>query len=269
MRVAAVAAVVASGGCASNSSQGQAVAPQAGQAGATPVTSLSREGTMTQSAEPGEGMTSSEAMPREGTGTPVTSLSREGTMTQSAEPGEGMSRQGTATPITSQSREGTMTQSAAPGEPSAARLVTATADVESIDRTNRVVTLKTDKGQVFDLKAGPNVNLDRVQIGDRITAQFYQEIVLDLRPAAIGVSPSITRRIVDRGGVAELQATLTAEVVSVDPEHHMVTVRGPQATRTLYVQDPYLQSQLTSLRPQSNVTVIYTQAVAVSLEPRK
>jgi hypothetical protein len=164
--------------------------------------------------------------------------------------------------------EGTMTQSAAAGRRSEARLVTASASIESIDQQNRVVALKTDKGQTFDLKVGPNVDLGRAHVGDRVSAKYYQELVLDLRPAQRGAAPSMTHRTVERGGVAERQATVTAQVLSVDPQRHMVVVRGPRATRTLYVQDPDLQSQLSTIKPQDSITVTFTQAVAVSLEPR-
>jgi hypothetical protein len=163
--------------------------------------------------------------------------------------------------------KGTMAQTA-PGSRGEARLVTAAADIEAIDQQNRVVTLKTDKGQTFDLKVGPNVDLGRAHVGDRVRAKYYQELVLELRPAQNGSPPSITHRTVQRGGVAERQATITAQVVSVDPERHMVTVRGPRATRTLYVQDPDLQAQLTSIKPHDSITVTFTQAVAMSLEPR-
>jgi hypothetical protein len=155
------------------------------------------------------------------------------------------------------------------GQRRESRLLTASADVEAIDQAKRVVSLRTDKGQTFEVKVGSSVDLNRVQVGDRVSAKYYDELVLDLRPAGSGLAPSVTHRTVERGGVAEQQATVTAQVVSVDPALHVITVRGPRATRTLYVQDLQLQSQLANVKPQDNITVTYTRALAVSLDPQR
>jgi len=55
--------------------------------------------------------------------------------------------------------------------------VTKTATVQAIDLDKRVVTLKGEKGNVFDLKVGEEAkNLPQVKVGDRVTVQLYESL---------------------------------------------------------------------------------------------
>jgi Cu/Ag efflux protein CusF len=150
----------------------------------------------------------------------------------------------------------------------AAETVTATATVEKIDKAASKVTLKDEKGDTFEMKAGPHVSLDQLKVGDRVTTTYFEEVAVALNRA--GGAPKKAETIVQRGGVAARQATVTARVVSVDPNKNTVVIRGPEGnTHTLKVQDPDVQAQLKKIKPGEDFDVTYTQAVAMSVEPKK
>ena len=78
----------------------------------------------------------------------------------------------------------------------------------------------------------------------------------------------MTQTTVQRGGATAQQTTVTARIVSVDPNANTVTVQGPQGLmHSLKVKDPDLQARLSRLRPGDTVTVMYTRAMAISVQP--
>jgi hypothetical protein len=103
-----------------------------------------------------------------------------------------------------------------------------------------MLTLKTSDGQTFDAKAGPDVDLNRIHVGDSVQATYYEEIAVAIRPSG-KTAPKTTQTTVQREGVTAQQATMTAKVVSVDAEKKMVTLRDAQGkTHAVKVQDPDL-----------------------------
>jgi hypothetical protein len=151
----------------------------------------------------------------------------------------------------------------------AGQIITAAMTVEKIDKAKGTVTLKDAQGKKFDAKAGPNVDLNNLHTGDRVTATYSQEIAVSINKASRG-APTMTQTTVVRGGVAEQQATVTARIVSVDPKSNSVVIRAPDgSTHTLKVSDPALQPRLAQIKPGDAFDVSYTQAVALTVEPRK
>jgi Cu/Ag efflux protein CusF len=150
-----------------------------------------------------------------------------------------------------------------------ATVVSASATVKKIDRPSGVVTLKGREGRDFEVKAGPDVDLNRLHVGDKVTAMYYDAVAVGIDKASTG-APTMTSRAVVRGGVTARQATVTARIVSVHPSKNSVVIRGPGGgERTLKVEDPALQARLKQIKPGENFDVTYTQAVAVMIQPRK
>src|SRR5512137_1674074 len=55
------------------------------------------------------------------------------------------------------------------------RTSTVTATVQALDLEKRVVTLKGPKGNIFDVKVGPQAkNLKQVQVGDEVVITYYE-----------------------------------------------------------------------------------------------
>ena len=151
----------------------------------------------------------------------------------------------------------------------AARVVTVSAKVQKIDKSNRMVTLKGSDDDETEVKAGPGVNLDRLHSGDTVTATYYEEVAIGVRKSD-QANPRVTKTTVERGGVMAQQTTMTAQVLSVDPDQSKVVIRGAQGkAHTINVQDPQVQAQLGKIKKGDNVELTYTQAVAMAVEPKK
>ena len=61
---------------------------------------------------------------------------------------------------------------------------TITATVEAIDHGNRTVTLKGPKGNYVTIDVPANVTrFDSIKVGDKLTATYYENIVLNVQQA--------------------------------------------------------------------------------------
>jgi hypothetical protein len=148
-----------------------------------------------------------------------------------------------------------------------ATVVVATATIVRIDKSARKLTLLGPEGQTFDVKAGPNVDLDSLRIGDRANATYYEEVAVAINRHPRG-GPHVATRTVQRGGVTAKQATVTARILGVDVADDTVLVRMPDGRlHTVKVADPALQAELPKIRAGEDVDLTYTQAVATDIEP--
>ena len=161
----------------------------------------------------------------------------------------------------------------APGKAVATSTTTASAVIVSIDATYRIVTLKTASGKVVEVVAGPEVkNFDQLKVGQKVKAAYSEALSLELKkgggkplavtekggaaPAASGAKP---------GAAGARQVTVLADVVKVDTKAHLVTLRGPAGNQVdLKVEDP---EQLKNIKKGDQVEAVYTEAVAVTVEP--
>jgi Cu/Ag efflux protein CusF len=159
-----------------------------------------------------------------------------------------------------------------PGQVKGERLTTVTATVEAVDMKNRVVTLKGPKGNVFDVEAGPEVkNLPQVEVGDKVVVNYYQALTLQLKKGAAGVrgkTEEFALFTAEPGakpaGTGAQQVTVNADVTNVDTENQTVTLRGPNRTVQLPVEDPEV---LAKLKVGDQVQATYTEALAISVKP--
>jgi hypothetical protein len=58
--------------------------------------------------------------------------------------------------------------------------VQATVTVMAIDLKSRLTTLQTPNGTQYKVKAGPNVQLDKLKVGDRLLATYVQAVAVSL-----------------------------------------------------------------------------------------
>ncbi|OPY64647.1 MAG: hypothetical protein A4E57_03473 [Syntrophorhabdaceae bacterium PtaU1.Bin034] len=151
------------------------------------------------------------------------------------------------------------------------QLVTTTATVQAIDKANRVVTLKSPDGKVFDVKVGEEVrNLPQVKVGDRVEAKYYQSVAVQVQKPgqAGGVTSTETMTRARPGerpaGAAAREITVTATVQAIAPDKKSVTLKGPEGkTVDVAVRDP---GNLENVSVGDQVVIRYTEAVAVSVE---
>jgi Cu/Ag efflux protein CusF len=148
------------------------------------------------------------------------------------------------------------------------------ATVQAIDLEKRIVTLKGEKGNVFDLKVGEQAkNLAQVKVGDLVNVQYYESLAFEVsKPgkaggagatAAVGSSKPGEKP----AGVVAGQVTVTATVEAIDAKNNYVTLKGPEGkTKEIKVKDP---KNLKNVKVGDEVTFIYTEALAISVVPAK
>ena len=85
-------------------------------------------------------------------------------------------------PLTAVASGGRAEKDQAPGAVAAAG-VQGTTTVTAIDAATRVVSLQGPGGNVFKVKAGPKVQLQKLKVGDRILATFIEAVAIKLEKA--------------------------------------------------------------------------------------
>jgi len=160
-----------------------------------------------------------------------------------------------------------------PGKAAAVRHVKITAQVVSIDKASRAVSLKGPKGNIVDIVAGDDVkNFDQINVGDFVVVDFVQALSLELQKAKSGPggiseqSAAVTAKPGERPAAAAAhQVTAIAKVTAVDKKAKTITLKGPRGNSvTLDVQNP---DQFKVVKVGDEVLVTYTEAVAISVEP--
>jgi hypothetical protein len=160
-----------------------------------------------------------------------------------------------------------------PGKAVATSTTKASAVIVAIDSTYRIVTLKTASGKVVEVVAGPEVkNFDQLKLGQKVKAEYSEALSLELKKGGGGV-----RAVTEKGAASSAapgakpgaagarQVTVLADVIKVDTKTHLVTLRGPGGNQVdLKVEDP---EQLKNIKKGDQVEAVYTEAVAVTVEP--
>jgi len=155
------------------------------------------------------------------------------------------------------------------------RIVTATATVEAIDLTDRIVTLKEPKGEVFVVSVGEEVkNLPQVKVGDKVAVKYYEAIAVRvLKPGEGGVISGESGGVATAkpgekpGGMTGRVITISAKVEAIDKKKPSVTLVGPDGKSvTVRVENP---KNLKKVKVGDNVEITYTEAVAISVKPAK
>lgn len=161
-------------------------------------------------------------------------------------------------------------------EPGKAAIVAAaelSAQVVSIDKKTRTISLKGPKGNVQDVVASNEVkNFNKIKVGDLVVVRYMQSLALELQPVktgATGISVSEGAGKAEPGkrpavgAVREIQAI--AKVTAIDQNAKTISLTGPRGnTVTLDVQNP---EHFKVVKMGDEVLVTYTEAVAVSVEP--
>jgi len=159
------------------------------------------------------------------------------------------------------------TTTSEPGKVMTVRTLTLTADVVAIDATYRIVTLRGSQGNIVEVVAGDDVkNFDSIKIGDKVVAKYQ-----------LGISAEVTKLTGPRERVEQTTSsrepgavtrantvTILADVIATDPPRRTMTLRGPNNTVTISVENPM---HFNVVKKGDRVLVTYTEAVALSLEP--
>jgi Cu/Ag efflux protein CusF len=161
-----------------------------------------------------------------------------------------------------------------PGVAGAAQTAKVSATITAIDAVTRGVTLKGPQGNEFEVTAGPEVkNFAQMKVGDRVDVEYIEALTLELKKGG-GMPVARTEKAGAAGakpgdkpaGVIGKQVTVVADVIAVDKDKGLVTVKGPKRTMDLKVRDP---AQLALIAKGDQVQATYTEALAISVNPSK
>jgi hypothetical protein len=155
--------------------------------------------------------------------------------------------------------------------------ITVRAKVRAINMKTRDVTLVGPDGGVFIVHAGDEVkNLAQVKKGDTVVAHYTRSTVVVLSQPGQPIPPNTLTVAGGTAAPGQLPAgeaagrvVVTGTVVGVDLDAHTLQLVNPKGGRviTLAVTDPQRQQQLGQVKVGDSLTVIYTAAVAVAVEP--
>ena len=161
-----------------------------------------------------------------------------------------------------------------PGVVGVAQTATVTATITAIDAASRAITLKGPQGKESTVVAGPEVkNFAQLKVGDGVDISFVESLVLELKKGggkpvawpvkegAVGAKPGEKP-----AGAAGRQVTVVGDVIAVDTAAKTVTVKGPQRTVDLKVNDP---EQLKLIAKGDQIEATFTEAMAISVSPAK
>ena len=149
---------------------------------------------------------------------------------------------------------------------------TMTALVVAIDHDSREVTLKGPEGNTLTFVAGDDVrNLDQVNVGDTVVAQFEQALDIEVFPndgSAPGAGEMTIAGRAEKGempGAAVINSqVVTATVEAIDLENNTFKLKGPSGEVQEYVaRDP---ENLKKAEVGDLVVITYTEAVALSVD---
>jgi hypothetical protein len=153
--------------------------------------------------------------------------------------------------------------------------VTASVLVTKVDVPKRLLTVKTDAGEEFEVEVDPVVqNLPQVKVGDHISVKYYQSLSarlhkagdpeaptesLDAERAELGQKPGVSARSIK---------TVTVTIASVDTAKNVVKFYGPDNfVRTVNIVRPQGQAFIKSLKSGDKVVITYTESLAISVGP--
>ena len=150
---------------------------------------------------------------------------------------------------------------------------TVTVIVEAIEHASRSVTVRKPDG-TYEVLSFPTTikRFDTLKVGDKITARYYENIVLqlkapgdkDVNTAAAGV----TKAAEGKAAVTSArQRTITATIAAIDPAVPSITFTGPNGWKyTGRVQD---KEALSRVKVGDRLDITWTEALLLSIDEPK
>jgi len=151
--------------------------------------------------------------------------------------------------------------------------VTVTATVEAIERSTRSLTLKGEDGKLEIITVPAEVKrFDTLKVGDKITAKYYENIVLrkkapgepDVNTLTGGVTPGSGAKA---GGTAAVQRAITATITAIDPSIPSISLAGPNNWK--YSSRVADKEALKQVKVGDKLDITWTEAVLISAEAPK
>lgn len=146
-----------------------------------------------------------------------------------------------------------------------------TGTVMVVNTEKRMLTIRKPDGHFQVIHVPEEVKrLDEVKINDKLTISYLEAVAVDLQKgAAAGAPGTAVSKEVERdsgkkpSGSIVNTVTVTGTVEAVNNAKSAVTIRGPEETVTVSIQDP---SRLENIGVGDSVTLTYIKAVAAKVE---
>ncbi len=174
--------------------------------------------------------------------------------------------------VTALAQTATVVAGSAPGVVAAVETESYTGTISAINAETRMVTVKGEGGGVAEINAGPDVkNFGQLKAGDRVTMELTRALALELRKGStaevsrqdeadkVGAGPDEAP-----GGAIGTRTKIMAEVTAIDAANKTVTLKGPNRSIDLAVEDP---AQLANITVGDRVEATYIEAVAFQVTP--
>jgi len=154
--------------------------------------------------------------------------------------------------------------------------VTATATIQAIDSTKRMITLRDEKGQEDTYVVGPEITrFNELKVGDTVRMTYNESVVLQVRkpderkPPAEATSKEALNKT--KGALPGVTMTseekMTVTVITIDPAVPSVTVTTPDGrTVTRKVED---KKNIAGIKVGDQVDITYSRALITSIERGK
>jgi len=148
-------------------------------------------------------------------------------------------------------------------------------NVVKIDKKTRTITFKNREGE-SKFFAGPEItNFDQIKKGDRVNVTYELAVAIELiKTKSDGIRSKVETNTVTKSKANEKpsetianQTTIIADIVAVDRDKKLVSVKGPSGkVTTVTVKNPAL---LADVNVGEQVKVIYYDAMAASITTPK
>ena len=148
-------------------------------------------------------------------------------------------------------------------------------EVVKVDKKTRTITFKNKEGE-SKFVAGPDIkNFDQIKKGDRVNVNYELAGAIELiKTKSDGVRTKVETNTVTKSKANEKpsetitnQTTIVADIVEVNREKKLVSVKGPSGKiTTVTVKNPAL---LADVKVGEQVKVIYFDAMAASITTPK
>jgi Cu/Ag efflux protein CusF len=174
--------------------------------------------------------------------------------------------------VTALAQTTTVVAGSAPGVAAAVETESYTGTISAINAETRIVSITGDGGGKAEIIAGPEVkNFAQLKAGDRVTIELTKAVALELRKNSTAEvsrhdeAAKVTAEAGEApGGAVGTRTTIMAEVTAVDPTNKTVTLKGPNRSIDLKVEDP---AQLGNIAVGDRVEATYVEALAIQVSP--
>ena len=145
---------------------------------------------------------------------------------------------------------------------------TVTASVEAIEKATREVTVKKPDG-TYDVFYFPESirRFDSLKVGDKITAKYYENLVLRVKAPGekdVNSASGGTVRAEGKAATTSRQRTITATIAAIDPAVPSITFTGPNGWKySSRVED---KKALEKVKVGDRLDITWTEALILSVE---